>query len=62
MPKRKITWAKRASRQFNAAIEYIRQDSGQNADKIKEKLLSKINELADDKMVHRRPIQEKQRR
>lgn len=53
MSKRKVIWAKRASRQFNAAIEYIRQDSEQNADKVKDRLLSKINELADDKMVHR---------
>lgn len=54
MSKRKVTWAKRAIRQFNAAIEYIRQDSEQNADKVKERLLSKINELADDKKVHRK--------
>ncbi len=54
MSKRKVTWAKRASRQFNATIEYIRQDSEQNADRVKERLLSKINELADDKMVHRK--------
>jgi plasmid stabilization system protein ParE len=54
MPKRKVTWAKRASRQFNAAIEYIRQGSEQNADSVKERILAKINELADDKTVHRK--------
>jgi plasmid stabilization system protein ParE len=53
MTKRKITWTKRATHQFNAAIEYIRKDSGQNADKVKEKILDKINELADGKAVHR---------
>ncbi len=35
MAKRKITWSKIATRQFSAAIEYIRQDSGQNADNVK---------------------------
>jgi plasmid stabilization system protein ParE len=54
MSKRKVTWAKRASRQFNAAIEYIRQGSEQNADSVKERILAKINELADDKTVHRK--------
>jgi plasmid stabilization system protein ParE len=54
MPKRKVTWSKRATRQFNAVIEYIRKDSDQNADKVKEKILAKINELAEDKTVHRK--------
>ena len=54
MPKRKVTWTKRATRQFNATIEYIRKDSGQNADKVKEALLNKINELSDTKAVHRK--------
>ncbi len=43
-----------ALRQFNAAIEYIRKSSEQNADTVKQKLLSKIGELADDKVVHRK--------
>ena len=54
MAKRKITWTKRATRQFNDAIEYIRKDSDQNADKVKEKLLDKIDELAEDIAVHRK--------
>lgn len=54
MSKRKVTWTKRAIRQFNAAIEYIRQESDQNADKVKEKILDKINQLSDDKITHRR--------
>ena len=52
--KRKITWTKAASVQFNAAINYIRQDSEQNADTVKEKILFKIAELSDDKVVHRK--------
>ena len=59
MGKRKVTWTKRATRQFNAAIEYIRQDSEQNADKVKEKILDKINDLADDKAVHRKDLYKK---
>lgn len=54
MAKRKVTWTKRATRQFNAVIEYIRKDSDQNADKVKEKILAKINKLADEKIVHRK--------
>jgi len=54
MGKRKVTWGKRATLEFNAAINYIRQDSEQNADKVKEKILAKINELADDRVLHRK--------
>jgi len=54
MGKRKVFWSKRATREFNAAIKYIRQDSEQNADKVKEKILDKINTLADSSMVHRK--------
>ena len=52
--KRKITWTKAASVQFNTAINYIRQDSEQNADSVKEKILFKIAELSDNKVVHRK--------
>lgn len=54
MAKRKVTWTKRATRQFNAIIEYIRKDSDQNADKVKEKMLTAIYKLADEKTVHRK--------
>ncbi len=54
MATRKVTWTKRATIQLNAAIEYIRQDSPQNADSVKEKILVKVSELADDKVVHRK--------
>jgi ParE toxin of type II toxin-antitoxin system, parDE len=54
MAKRKVTWTRQAIRQLNATIEYIRKDSEQNAYKVKEKLLNKINRLAEDKTVHRK--------
>ncbi|MGH2645381.1 MAG: type II toxin-antitoxin system RelE/ParE family toxin [Chitinophagaceae bacterium] len=54
MSKRKVTWTKSAARQFNAAIEYIRLDSSQNADKVKAGILGKVNGLADGKIVHRK--------
>lgn len=54
MSKRKVTWTKKAIVQFNAAIEYIRKDSEQNADKVKEKILSKIGQLSDDRITHRK--------
>ena len=54
MAKRKVTWTKRATLQFNSAISLIRKDSDQNADKVKEKILDKINDLSDDIAVHRK--------
>ncbi|MCD6011972.1 MAG: plasmid stabilization protein [Flavipsychrobacter sp.] len=50
----KITWASRALKQFNDAISYIREDSDQNADSVKEKILSKIGSLAEAPVVHRK--------
>lgn len=47
MVERKVTWTKQATHQFNKCIEYIRQESDQNADKVKEKILDKINELSN---------------
>lgn len=43
--KRKIVWSNTAVKQFNNAIEYIRLDSSQNAEKVKTKILSKIEQL-----------------
>jgi plasmid stabilization system protein ParE len=54
MSKRKITWGKRATLELNAAIKYIRQDSEQNAEKVKARILNKINELSDASVVHRK--------
>lgn len=59
MGKRKVSWSKQANREFNAAIKYIRQDSEQNADKVKERILDKINQLADDSVVHRKDLYKK---
>jgi plasmid stabilization system protein ParE len=53
MGKRKVTWSRQATVEFRAAIKYIRKDSEQNADKVKERILDKINTLADDSVVHR---------
>ncbi|MCF3110509.1 type II toxin-antitoxin system RelE/ParE family toxin [Niabella sp. CC-SYL272] len=54
MVKRKITWTKSAVRQLNEAIAYIRHDSPQNAEKVKERILEKVGLLADNKVVHRK--------
>ncbi|MGN6491616.1 MAG: type II toxin-antitoxin system RelE/ParE family toxin [Agriterribacter sp.] len=52
MIKRKITWTKRATNQLKNAIQYIRKDSPRNAESVKERILAKVNELADGKIVH----------
>jgi plasmid stabilization system protein ParE len=49
----KITWSPRTLKQFSAAIEYIRQDSLQNADSVKGKILAKIARLSDIDITHR---------
>jgi plasmid stabilization system protein ParE len=51
--KRKVTWSKLATKQFNAAIKHIRKDSEQNAEKVRVTLLDKIIALEDDRWVHR---------
>ncbi len=42
-----------AVKQFNSAIEYIRQDSPQNANKVKQQILGKIERLSKGNVVHR---------
>jgi plasmid stabilization system protein ParE len=42
---RKITWGKTALQQFNSAIEYINEDSVQNAEKVRIEILEKIERL-----------------
>ena len=54
MKNRKVIWGKRATVEFNKAIKYIRKHSEQNADKVREKILDKINALADKSVVHRK--------
>ena len=43
---RRISWDKQATIQLKKAIQYIREDSPQNADKVKSGILKKINELS----------------
>ncbi len=48
MKKRRIRWDKQATLSFNEAIRYIREDAPQNADKVKQEILSKINALSEN--------------
>src|ERR1700761_5219652 len=52
MSKRKIIWDKQALYYFRDAIHYIREDSPQNADKVKKEILEKINELSTRPEIH----------
>ncbi|WP_114789496.1 type II toxin-antitoxin system RelE/ParE family toxin [Niabella yanshanensis] len=52
MQKRKIKWDKKAFLYFKEAIRYIRQNSSQNADKIKQEILKKIEDLSFRPEVH----------
>ena len=52
MTKRKILWDKQALHYFRNAIQYIRKDSPQNADKVKSEVLEKINELSIRPEIH----------
>jgi len=45
MANRKITWSKSALKQFEAAINYIAEDSIQNAEKVRKEILEKIERL-----------------
>jgi len=56
---RKIIWAPRAIKQFSTAIEYIRKESDQNADLVKEKILAKISYLSSRKTTHRKDVYRK---
>ncbi len=52
MKKRKIKWGKPALIYFSEAIRYIRKDSAQNADKVKEEILARISELSVHPEIH----------
>ena len=54
MAARTIRWTKLATAQFRAAINYIKQDSDQNGEKVREKIISKIDQLAEGILVHRK--------
>jgi len=45
MANRKITWSKSALRQFETAMNYIAEDSIQNAEKVRKEILEKIETL-----------------
>jgi len=45
MASRKISWDTQALQQFNAAIKYIARDSLQNAEKVRQSILKKIDRL-----------------
>ncbi len=42
---RKIKWDKQAAIQLSKVISFIRKDSFQNANKVKQEILEKIDEL-----------------
>ncbi|WP_238386440.1 type II toxin-antitoxin system RelE/ParE family toxin [Chitinophaga rupis] len=46
MANRNIVWGKVAFQQFNAAIEYISEDSVQNAEKVRAEILERIGRLS----------------
>lgn len=52
MSKRKITWDKQALSYFRESIQYIGQDSPQNADRVKREVLEKIAELSTHPEIH----------
>ena len=49
---RQIKWDKKAIKQFDSAITYIRTDSPANADKVKTELLNKIANLMKNAEIH----------
>ena len=55
MATRKVSWTKTAVKQFNNAINYIREDSEKQAEKVKQIILNKVNKLSNDNIVHRHP-------
>ena len=53
IPAKKITWTRSALLQLRKSIEYIRLDSPQNAEKVKQTILQKIKELSITLIRHR---------
>ncbi len=52
MKNKRITWSKQAIRQFSKAINYIANDSIQNAEKVRVDILDKINSLPSNPEIH----------
>ena len=53
MAVKKITWTKSAILQLNKSIEFIREESPQNAEKVKGTILEKITSLQSSLIHHR---------
>ncbi len=41
----RVVWTKTAKQQFKSIVEYIKKDSTQNGQKVKEEVLSSVNRL-----------------
>lgn len=52
MLKRKISWDKQALNFFKEAIQFIKKESPQNAEKVKREILEKIRELSNRPEIH----------
>ncbi len=52
MANRKIVWSKTALKQFEAAINYIREDSIQIAEKVRREILEKIQNITADPEIY----------
>ena len=52
--KRRVIWSKTALNQFAKAIEFIREDSPQNADSVKERILAAVATLENTTVEHRK--------
>ena len=51
MPENKITWSTESLKQIGKAIEYIRQDSVQNAENVYSKLIKKLDKVAKNPLM-----------
>ena len=52
MANRKIVWSKTALKQFEAAINYIGEDSIQNAEKVRREILEKIQNITANPEIY----------
>lgn len=52
MGNRKITWSKIALKQFEAVINYISEDSIQNAEKVRKEILEKIQNITANPEIY----------
>ena len=52
MRKRRIRWDRQVVAHFNKVITYIRQESPLSADKVKQELITRVNELSERPEIH----------